>query len=284
MKIVISLFALIVTNSHISLTPPPPPPMPMPTAKVAPVAAKALPAPAPMPAVPAAVPAAVAPVAAAPVVAAAVKPPKPTTVSFRAPFKVQVLHTGGTKISISAYSLVYYFFGSKTQYTYSHKLKKPTPENKGISFGLPKAVVPLPAGETGSPDTGIGISSLTINGDIVDVSPAWSSLETDTIYVKTNKQGKIVVDKAAMKKAANNGGTLPAEDATVPAVTTPKTVPTKTTAPSTPAQTPQNPTPATKAVATTIVNTPPATTPVTKKSKSGKSTKKALATKATTVA
>lgn len=290
MKILISLFTLILTNSHISLTPPPPPPpmpMPMPAAKVAtPIAAKA---PAPMPvaakaATPMPMPAAMPVAAKAPVAVAPAKPTTPKSVSFRAPFKLQVLHTGGTKISISAYSLVYSFLDSKKQYTYSKTIKKPTPPSTGISFVLPKAVVPLPAGETGSPDTGIAVSSLTINSEIVAVSPAWTNMETDIIYVKTNKQGKIVVDKAAMKKAANNGGVLPKEKTTTPAIPTTKTMPTKTAAPATPAETPQNPSPATKAVGAAVVNAHPATKGSPKKSKAGKSTKKALAAKTTPVA
>lgn len=283
MKKSISLFALILTVSHISLTPPPPP---MPSAKaVMPMPVAKMPVPAPAVAMPVAkmpVPGApVAAPAAAPVVAQKiVTTQKPQKIPLNLA-NVKILHTGNVPITVTSCTISYSFEGDTKVYTWKPKLTNKSTtnglsntseivtENKKVS--VPKSLLQGHSYNL----TGVRVSSLTINGDVLLFSaPKWSAFDSGSnfLYIKT-QGGKIVPDEATMKKAANNGGTLP-KDA-IPTTPTPTT-----TAPAPVAQTPQNPSPTTKAAGAVIVNSNPSAAKSPKKSKAGKSTKKVIATTA----
>ncbi len=295
MKKLLRHFALIAltSGSLMSPPPPPPPPMPAPSAKAvtppAPTAkaatppaptAKAvtpavkMPAPAPAVKMPAPAPTAKAmPVAAktvtpTPAPAATPAVTTPALVSLNMP-DIKILHTGGQAINISACDIVYSFDADPNDLHPHIKLvihtKHPTDRALIKTDKIPKVALSPAAIKQNNYGVTAGISSITINGDLIKFSQPWNNIIADTLYVKT-KNGKIVYDKASTKIVAN-GGTLP----------TTKVSAKKT---STAAQTRETPSPATKAATTAVIESKRKKSK--KKSKSGKAVNKNLA--ATTAA
>ena len=229
---------------------------------------------------------------------AAPKIAAPATTTFTStldvPYAIKVEHTGKIPITLNGIEISYYTTNPSAPKTFTAtSLNVATnPPSSDISFRLKPTITSKTEAISA---TALGISSITINGSAISLTPPWNGLNSDKIYVKT-KNGKIALDNAATKKAATALANQSTPAPTIPpAVPTAKAVPVATSTPAiapipaapkdipaTPAakgfSAPTPPVPVAKAVATTMIKAK------TKKPTTPKSPKTSRASKATTKA
>ncbi len=222
---------------------------------------------------------------------------KTFTSTLDVPYAIKVEHTGNVPITLNGIEISYYTTTPSAPKTFTAtSLSVATnPPSSDISFRLKPTITSKTEAISA---TALGISSITINGSPISLTPPWNGLNSDKIYVKT-KNGKVVLDNTATKKAASalaNPSTpapttppaLPTAKAVPVATSTPKIAPMPVapkdisatpTAKALPAPTP--PAPVAKAVATTMIKATtkkPKMPKGPKTSKASKSTAKALKT------